>query len=323
MCAVRARLVSAGVAGERLRIFRRQGVLNSRFGSAYRNRKTTLRPFNPAFLSHSRRWRDLRYVYPVISRRSKGLSIGVNLNPDGACNFDCVYCSVDRTVEPRVRKVDLAVLETELRHLVETRDRLYDEPEFRDTSPEYRRLNDIAFSGNGEPTAARVFPDAARMVAAVRRDYRLDDAKIVVITNACYLTRPAVAATLALLDQHNGEIWAKLDAGTETYYWLVNRTSFPLLRVLDNIRAAGRVRPIVLQSLFMRIHGEPPTADEIAAWAGRIGWLLDGGAKIAFVQVYTVARRTTEPYATALTEAELEQIAEPVRRLGVPAACYP
>ena len=120
--------------------------------------KTTLPPFNPAFLSHSRRWRDLLYVYPVVSRRSHGLSIGVNLNPDGACNFDCVYCSVDRKVEPRVRTVDLGALDAELRRIVETRDQLFQEPEFRDTTPDYRRLNDIAFSGNGEPTASRVFP---------------------------------------------------------------------------------------------------------------------------------------------------------------------
>ncbi len=53
--------------------------------------KTTL------FTQHSRSWQSNRYVYPVISRRSKGLSIGVNLNPDKVCNFDCVYCCVDRT----------------------------------------------------------------------------------------------------------------------------------------------------------------------------------------------------------------------------------
>ena len=41
------------------------------------------------FTLHSRNWQTNRYVYPVISRRSKGLSIGVNLNPDKVCNFDC------------------------------------------------------------------------------------------------------------------------------------------------------------------------------------------------------------------------------------------
>ncbi|MBM3871597.1 MAG: radical SAM protein, partial [Verrucomicrobia bacterium] len=39
---------------------------------------------------HTRIYRDFTYVYPVISRRSGGLSIGINLNPDKKCNFDCV-----------------------------------------------------------------------------------------------------------------------------------------------------------------------------------------------------------------------------------------
>src|SRR6266550_5549046 len=75
--------------------------------------------FVPLFTQHSRSWRENRYVYPVISRRSKGLSIGVNLNPDKACNFDCIYCCVDRTVAPTVRDVDLRLLREELEHLIQ------------------------------------------------------------------------------------------------------------------------------------------------------------------------------------------------------------
>src|SRR5437868_7086142 len=66
------------------------------------------------YRSHSRSWRENRYVYPVISRRSKGLSVGVNLNPDKVCNFDCVYCCVDRTEPAALRDVDLLALRGEL-----------------------------------------------------------------------------------------------------------------------------------------------------------------------------------------------------------------
>lgn len=37
-----------------------------------------------------------RFVYAVISQRAHGLSIGINLNPNKACNFDCAYCEVNR-----------------------------------------------------------------------------------------------------------------------------------------------------------------------------------------------------------------------------------
>ena len=35
---------------------------------------------------------DNRFVYAVISSRAHGLSLGVNLNPDKLCNYDCLYC---------------------------------------------------------------------------------------------------------------------------------------------------------------------------------------------------------------------------------------
>ncbi len=275
-----------------------------------------------SFAQHDRHWRKFLYVYPVISRRAKGLSIGVNLNPEMSCNFDCIYCQVDRTATPRVRKVDLRVLESELRQLVGTHAALFRQPEFAAVPPAYRRLNDIAFSGDGEPTAVPVFPEAARLAASIKTELGLHEVKIVVITDACFLDRPPVAAALESLDAHQGEIWAKLDAGTEAYYKLVNRPSHPLQHVLDNILGAARIRPLVIQSLFMRVHDAPPQS-EIAAYVGRLRWLLDQGGRLSLVQIYTVARRTAEPYVTALTADELERIASAVRPLGVPVECYP
>ena len=275
------------------------------------------------FRLHPRDWRHNRYAYCVISRRSKGLSIGINLNPDKVCNFHCIYCQVDRTVGARAGEVDLAVLESELRGLLGNYDNLFAEPEFQSLPPAYRHFNDIAFSGDGEPTASPVFPQATRLAAALKDEYGLRDVKIVVITNACFLTRPAVAETLAFLDQHNGEVWAKLDAGTEEYFRLVNVPSHSLQHVLDNILAAGRIRPLVIQSLFMRVHDEPPPAAEIAAYVDRLRWVLDNGGQISLVQVYTMARRPTQPYVSALTAEELEQIAARIHPLGVPVECYP
>jgi wyosine [tRNA(Phe)-imidazoG37] synthetase (radical SAM superfamily) len=282
-----------------------------------------LDPLKSVFSEHPRRWREFRYVYPVISRRSRGLSIGINLNPDAACNFDCVYCCADRTVPRHTGPVDLAVLEAELRHMVEHRRQLFAEPEFRAVPHELRRLNDIAFSGDGEPTLVPVFPQAIRIAVQVRQDYGLDDTKLVVITNGCFLTRPPVAEALALLDQHHGQIWAKLDAGTEEYFQQVSRTRIRLQDVLDGLLAAARVRPIVLQSLFMRLHDRPPPQGEIRAYVERIHWLLLQGARLSLIQIYTVARRTAETFVAPLSAAELETIAAAVRPLGVAAEVFP
>lgn len=280
-------------------------------------------PLINAFQRHPRQWRNFFYVYPVISRRSHGLSIGINLNPDMACNFDCVYCCVDRTQPPRVRKVDMPALEAELRQLTANWRALFDEPEFQHIPEPYRRLNDIAFSGDGEPTASPLFRDAVQVAIAARNDYGLEEAKLVVITDACFLTRPRVVEALELLDANNGEIWAKLDAGTEDYFKQVCRPTHPLRHVLDNILETARARPVVIQSLFLRMHGAPPPAVEIDAYVDQIRALLEGGAQLRLVQVYTVARQTAEAFVSALTADELEEIAGRLRALGVPVEVYP
>lgn len=268
---------------------------------------------------HSRAWRDNRYVYPVISRRSRGLSVGVNLNPDKICNFDCIYCCVDRTVPPAVTEVDMATLEAELDQLLDwaATGEIFTVAPFDQTPAELRRVNDVAFSGDGEPTTFKGFGRACELAARLLEKHGLAETKIVVITNATLLHRPAVAEAMEFLDAHKGEIWAKLDAGTEAYYRLVERTSIPLSRVLENIAVAGRKRPVVIQSLFMRIDGVGPDEAEVEAYIHRLKDLLNAGCQVGRVQVYTVARRTAGVNVAALPDRELDEIARRVREMGL------
>jgi wyosine [tRNA(Phe)-imidazoG37] synthetase (radical SAM superfamily) len=265
--------------------------------------------FTPLFTKHSRHWRDNRFVYPVISRRSKGLSIGVNLNPDKVCNFDCIYCCVDRTTMPGKVPVDLTTLEGELSVMLDlvTSGQLFAETPFDTTPDTLRRLNDVAFSGDGEPTSYREFL-AACQIADRQLSARSLDAKLVVITNATLFHQPRVQKALQFLDLHRGELWAKLDAGTEAYYQLVERSAVPFKRVLDNLLVAGLARPIVIQSLFMNVRGEPPSTDEISAYIGRLNDLRRDGCQIKLVQIYTVARGTAEAFATPLSTESIDQL---------------
>lgn len=273
--------------------------------------------FVPLFADHSRAWRDNRYVYPVISRRSKGLSIGVNLNPDKVCNFDCIYCCVDRSTMPGRVEVDLDVLRRELAQMVElarTGDIWRGLP-FERTPEPLKRLNDIAFSGDGEPTSFPGFLDACRIAADTLRLAGLEGrVKLVVITNATLFHQPRVQEALRFLDEHHGELWAKLDAGTEPYYRLVERTTIPLQRVLDNLLLAGRARPIVIQTLFMHVNGQPPAGAEIDAYINRLNDLVREGAKLKLVQIYTIARDTAVEYVAPLTTAQIDAIGERVRQ---------
>jgi wyosine [tRNA(Phe)-imidazoG37] synthetase (radical SAM superfamily) len=265
---------------------------------------------------HERLFEANRYVYPVISRRAGGLSIGVNLNPDKACNFDCIYCQVDRTVESETRFVGLDQLLEELDRMVPwaASGRIYDHPLFRDVPSEWRRWNDIAFSGDGEPTTYRNFDDILAACAEVKRRHGAQGVKLVLITNASMLHRPHVQRGLKILDANQGEIWAKLDAGTEDYFRRVDRTRIPFSRILENITAAAQARPLVIQALFMRIQDEPPVATELDAFCQRLNEITAAGGKLRLIQVYTVARQPAESFVAPLRSEEVDAIAERVRQ---------
>jgi wyosine [tRNA(Phe)-imidazoG37] synthetase (radical SAM superfamily) len=265
---------------------------------------------------HPRRFEENRFVYPVLSRRSEGISLGVNLNPDKVCNFDCIYCQVDRTTQSETRFVEIRQLLEELEDTLQlvASGALFEHPTFKNTPPEFRRLNDIAFSGDGEPTTYRNFDEIIGACAELKRRLGLDAVKMVLITNASMFHRPHVERGLAILDQNNGEIWAKLEAGTDEYFKLVDRTPIPFRQILDNIATAARVRPMVIQALFMRVHAEPPSQAELEAFCDRLNEVSAAGGKLKLVQVYTVARRPAESFVAPLSDVEVDAIVALVER---------
>jgi len=274
---------------------------------------------------HPRTFHENRFVYPVLSRRSHGLSVGINLNPDKICNFDCIYCQVDRTSQAETRFVELDAVLEELEALLErvSDGSLWDDPTFADVPEELRRLNDIAFSGDGEPTTYRNFDEIVKRVGEVKDRAGAKAARLVLITNASMFHRPVVEVGLETLHEHNGEIWAKLEAGTDEYYQLIERTVVPFTRVLENITVVARRWPVVIQSLFMRVAGEAVPESEIEAFCDRLCEIVSEGGRLKLVQVYTVARPPAESFVTALTDVELEAIAERVRlRCGLETAVF-
>lgn len=287
------------------------GTISSRMASAWRR--------------HERRWKNHRYVYAVVSRRSRGISIGINVNPDKSCNFACIYCQVNRKTPAAVRKVDLEILAQELDMILQAEKTglLYGDAPFSALTPAERGVRNIAFSGDGEPAIFPRLEEAVRIAVRARQRFGLDSAKLALLTNAAYLNKPAVRSALALLDENNGEIWAKLDAGTEEYFRLVNRPDVPFQGVLDNLLDASRIRPLIIQSLWFLIRGAAPPAREIEAYCNRLNSLLDAGGRLKALQLYTMARDPAEPFASRLRDDELDRIALEVRaRVPVPVEIY-
>jgi wyosine [tRNA(Phe)-imidazoG37] synthetase (radical SAM superfamily) len=253
----------------------------------------------------------------------------VNLNPDKACNFDCPYCQVDRRIPGGDRAIQIPLLEQELHQILERVDsgRLWETPPFDTAAPSLRTVRDIAIAGDGEPTAAREFPEAIDCLGRVcaARGVQISGAgdtgpggiRLNLLTNATLLHRPRVAAGVEAFGALGGEIWAKLDAGTQAWFEIVDGTRLSLDRVVDNIGMAAARRPLLLQCMFMRWEGEGPDPVEIEAWGRRLEQILEAGGQLRLVQVYTLARAPADARASILPTAELERIAETAQRLGL------
>lgn len=240
-----------------------------------------------------RNFLDYRFVYAVISARARGLSIGVNMNPDKFCNFDCGYCEVSRDVSPKEKELNVHTMGQELSEMLfmVRSGRIREHPAYRGVSDELLELRHVALSGDGEPTLCPNFAEAVEEVVHLRARDAHAFFKLVLVTNGTGLDLRAVQDSLRYFTSED-EIWVKLDAGTQAYMNLVNHSEIPLEKVIQNALLIGRQRPIIIQSMFPLIAGQEPPAQEIDEYIARLHDLKNSGARISQVQIYSAARPT-------------------------------
>jgi len=283
---------------------------------------TTLPP--PKQALPERTYLENQFVYLVLSQRARGLSVGINLNPDKQCNFDCVYCEVDRSCANIAARMDIPRLAAELEDMliVIQGDRVRELPGFASVPPELLKLKEVALSGDGEPTMCPEFEEVIHTVLHVRGKELVPFCKVVLITNGSGLHLPGVRRGLQLLTSKD-EVWVKLDTGREQDFQRVNSPKdVSLEHILKNILELGRQRPIVIQSLFPAVNGQGPGENEIAEYIQRLKDLKSAGTRISLVQIYSVHRTPVRKECTHLPLRELAAIARRVRRAGLPAEVF-
>jgi wyosine [tRNA(Phe)-imidazoG37] synthetase (radical SAM superfamily) len=276
-------------------------------------------------VDHDRYAEGARYVYPVVSRRAGGVSVGVNLNPNDACNWRCVYCQVPGLTSGNGPVLELPRLAGELKALLGN----ILHGDFLETRvPEgARRLNDVAFSGNGEPTSSPQFGEAVELVGEVLSELGLvGKIRVVLITNGSLVLRPAVQAGLALMKRLNGEVWFKLDRVGEAATRAVNSVAVTPEKQLERLSAAATACPTWIQSCFFAQDGAPPAAVDVDAYLELLKTALSRGIALQGVLLYGLARPSEQPEAprlSALPAPWMQALGSRIEALGLSARVTP
>ena len=261
----------------------------------------------------------MKYIYPVVSRRSGGVSVGINLNPNNACNWRCIYCQVPELKRGTAPVIDLTRLDVELRTFLQ--EILYGDFMQNQVPSELRRITDIALSGNGEPTSAKAFEQVIELIGRVRGSLELPkEIKLVLITNGSLIDRDHVQAGLRRMSEINGEVWFKLDSVTRSGRALINNTRMSLNRMRTNLQLASSLCPTWLQTCMFQIDDMPPSESEIDAYLKFVAELLRDGVPLKGVMVYGLARPSMQPESLRLTQVSqgwMESFGAEIRAMGL------
>jgi len=269
--------------------------------------------------NHSRDVAGLKYVYPVLSRRAGGLSIGINFNINNACNWRCIYCQVPDLKVGAAPDLDFQLLEDELRFFLD--DVLNGDFYQRFHVDEDKRvIKDIAISGNGEPTSLKDFDKAVALIGKVATEAGiLPQSNFVLITNGSLIHRPNVKSGLDVLKKYGGEVWFKLDSATEEGRALLNNAGQSCQASVDNLLLCAKLCPTKLQTCLLDYDRQGLFQKEKDAFLDLLKGIKAKGCELKRVMLYTIARPSRQPESGRLERLSAETLntfADEIRLLG-------
>jgi len=230
-------------------------------------------------------------IYGPVRSRRLGWSLGLNISPVSYkfCSFNCVYCQYGWTTICTIAATD----------------RLGDFPTPDDFEKALEsalqenkdnEIDNITFSGNGEPTLHPQFEELVDIAKRLQRE-NSPKAKLGVLSNSSTVTMEKVRRALTKLDFKI----MKLDAGdTETF----RKTNRPCSGVdyRTIVNGLKSLEDVTLQTMFIdgaiSNIGEP----EVSEWLERVGEI-----KTVKAQIYSLHR---PPAASLLREVLAEKLGE-------------
>lgn len=270
--------------------------------------------------NHDRDSAGLTYVYPVLSRRSHGLSIGINLNPNNACNWACLYCQVPGLTRGSAPKVDIGMLRAELRSLLESHRSGALAQQFELSEAE-APIRDIAISGNGEPTSCPNFYAVTEAIGQIAGEFGLlHQIKLVLFTNGSLMDRTETQRGLSHWGKLGGEAWFKLDRGTSEGMNQLNQARISIHRVQKNLEICLRLLPTWIQTCLVTIDGALPSDADREGFLGLLEAVKKSGLSPQGVLLYGLARPSQQPGASRLGAMPTEwcdQLSQRLSELGL------
>jgi len=266
--------------------------------------------------NHDRDVAGMRYIYPVASRRAGGLSIGVNLNPNNACNWRCCYCQVPNLVRGHAPAIDLRLLREEFVAMLQ---QVLQGNFLQQQLPDgMQRLCDVAISGNGEPTSSAQFADIVALLVASMEDTGVDSAvPLRLITNGSYCGRDTVQQGLHIMAHYGGEVWIKVDGGDAATISRVNGVSVTPDRLRGQVEMAAACCPTWVQTCTVATvndDGATPKAEVVNAYLKLLSQLAPC---IEGVHLYAPVRQSCQRQITSLSPQWMESLASKIEDIGL------
>lgn len=260
----------------------------------------------------------LKYVYPVLSRRAGGLSIGINFNTNNTCNWRCVYCQVADLTIGAAPELDFELLAKELRLFLDDviNGDFYDRFQ---VDEDKRIIKDIAIAGNGEPTSLKTFAQAIELIGQIATEAGIFPASdYVLITNGSLIHQTNVQNGLKVLHQYGGQVWFKFDSATEVGRKLINNSGQSCRSAVENLLLSSQLCTTKLQTCLLDYDNRGLPESEKQAYL-KVLKDIKNRCPLQCVMLYTIARPSQQPEAARLKPLPLETLnafADDIRQLG-------
>ena len=228
---------------------------------------------------------------PVFSRRL-GLSQGIDLLPPKTCNFNCIYCEINRAPQlscERGEHVPTDIIIAEIDGLLEDEERVRD-------------LDVFTITASGEPT---LHTGIGRIIRHLKEK---TDKPVAILTNGSQLHLKEVREDLSRADI----VIPSLDAARPESFRKVNRPAECSADLDTIIKGIARFSHEFTGEIWLEIllvENINDTIEDIAALKNAIERI-----RPTRVQLNTVARPPYESFAKPLTRKRMEEVKEEIEK---------